>query len=143
VISRGDYIVWERMWQRYLNPDISPSEQDHIIRALASTRLTSLQARLLSMSTNASLVRPQDRNVVIMGIAANRNGGRNLAWDFFRRHTSLFKDTAGIGDLIMAVTSPFTDAMKEHEVSAYFTTNSRIFRTRIGIIICRSCFFLS
>lgn len=122
--ATGDLHAWTSVLTRYRSAQ-NAQERLRLLRALAQAKRPHLLNTLLQLTLNSSEIRPQDRAIAIAAVAANPYGGRQIAWDFVRQNwQTLSRASTGVGSIITAATSHFSNEFYLREVDNFFSSPS-------------------
>jgi aminopeptidase N len=121
--------AFDELWARFQTTQY-PGESRRLLSALVLVEDPVRRMQLLNMALPGGQVRPQDRDSVLVGVAASSNAGRVAAWNFVQDNfgrlgggTAIFggasRPVAGIGGLFatetdLAAFRQFVAQHKEH-----------------------------
>eukprot|EP01094_Clydonella_sp_ATCC50884_P020581 TRINITY_DN4312_c0_g1_i2.p1 TRINITY_DN4312_c0_g1~~TRINITY_DN4312_c0_g1_i2.p1 ORF type:complete len:965 (+),score=290.45 TRINITY_DN4312_c0_g1_i2:154-3048(+) len=106
----------------YLASD-NAADKKTMLYAFGHAQTLYLLRETLEMAMDPNVVRPQDRNTIIAGVAANPLG-RDLAWNFLRENWDALNARGfGVSGTITITTRAFADALHRADVETFFAQN--------------------
>uniref|UniRef100_A0A8D8Y0U5 Aminopeptidase n=2 Tax=Cacopsylla melanoneura TaxID=428564 RepID=A0A8D8Y0U5_9HEMI len=122
-IAGGSETTYQQLLQLYQNSDLH-EEKDRITRSFGALKDPELLKKVLDFSMS-DLVRAQDSVFVIIS-AAQSKAGRELAWEFLKKHYSTFTERykgALLGRLVKHTTENFASESRAQELVEFFAQN--------------------
>jgi aminopeptidase N len=147
VLMHGGQKEWDQVLAKYTSA-IDAVERIRLLRALGTTQKPYLLTRLLQLSLDTTVIRPQDRAYAIEAVASNRLGGRTMAWNFVRANwNSLYRSGFGVADIILSSTQRLSDSfaysVRSHilSLSSSFSFSFIIHYADANLVICYHDYF--
>jgi aminopeptidase N len=122
--SSGSDEDWNKLWDLW-RTEVSASEKSKLLTALTSVTNTQLISKLISYTTDSSIINDQDFFTVQQSIASNSPIGRPLVWNYLRNNWEYLVERFTVNDrrlgsYVSSICSGFTTETQLKEMEDFF-----------------------